>query len=169
MWPLCLRHRKYSPTGRTNVNDRVSSTKEPDPSGYGGVPQRASADCKMVSVVCRARRDVGVIATQTAKSPGCTECFPSKETVVDVFSVVVIVREDASSSSLSKMSGGGGGIPGFGEGGGGAEGGLLETSISTCGIDLSSLFWKRHSVCVPRGNDTVTFRSVRTMSAVPSG
>ena len=73
-------------TGRTNVNDRVPST-DGDPSGqeeFQGI-----RDCKMVSVVCSARREVGVIEPNR-EVPGCTECLPSKETVVAVFSVVVI-------------------------------------------------------------------------------
>ena len=71
----------------------------------------------------------------------------------------------------SWMSVGGGDIKGeeggCGEGGGRA-GGWLVTLTSTCGMDLSTLFWNRHSVCVPRGNETVIERSVETMSAVPS-
>ena len=94
--------------------------------------------------------------------------MPSKVTEVTVSSVVVIRRDASIPESVILRFTSGGGIGG-GMGGGGGEGGLLCDSTSTCEMLLSSLFWKRHSVYVPRGSETVTLRSVRTMSAVPSG
>lgn len=104
-----------------------------------------------------------------AKSPGWTLKSPENVTTVSVFSTAVTSPDAALSPTRMSMFGGGCGEGGGGNGGGGELGGLFVTDTFTCGIDFRTLFWKRHRVYVPRARDTLIFKSVLTMSAVPSG
>lgn len=67
--PSCVRQRKYSPVGTLNMNESVSSTKDPLPAGYGGDPHTAGFSCNLRRL-SGTTASSGIEATRRANPPG---------------------------------------------------------------------------------------------------